>query len=255
METVQETSNYGRFELLEFNRKVENIKRLEESMRIHGWISAYPMHVVKNGNGKLKIKAGHHRFEVARKLGIPVKFVVCDDEADIYELERSTTPWSVEDYLTSHISSGFHDYLVVKNYHEYTGIHLAQCISLLAGESASSMNWLKRFKQSSYRLGDPTHATIVGDIIVYCRKLSIPFATNSIFVQAVSKVVWVDEFDPNVLKNKIRSHRQIMVKQASKKDYVNLLDTVYNYKSTKKIPLAFLADEKARENSPLYKNV
>ena len=88
---VMETSDYKKFELLPFNRDVARTRRLRASMLQHGWISAYPMYVVKQSNGQLGIKAGHRRFVVARDLGIPVKYVICKDTATIFELESGTT--------------------------------------------------------------------------------------------------------------------------------------------------------------------
>ena len=45
----------------------------------------------KEPSGKAKIKAGHHRFTVARRIGIPVKYVICDElsEVTIQELEEA----------------------------------------------------------------------------------------------------------------------------------------------------------------------
>ena len=99
---ISKTKNYDRFDLHEINRPVKNTKKLELSMIEHGFIDAHPLHVITNGNGKLKIKDGHHRFMVARKLGIPVKYVVCDDAAGIHQLVETTNKWSLRDYLSSY---------------------------------------------------------------------------------------------------------------------------------------------------------
>jgi hypothetical protein len=253
MGKIQESTNYDKFEMLSFNRDVHKTSYLELSMRKHGWIDAYPAHVVPNGNGKLKIKAGHNRFFVARKLGIPIKFVVCGDNATIFELEKATTKWTLKDYLISFIRSGYSDYQVVDNYAKKTGINLGQCISLLAGESASSSNWESRFKAGTFRLGDPLHATIVADIIILCKTLGVTIATNFLFVQAVSKIVWPAEFSLSQMKDRIINHKELIQKQPTQKDYITMLDTIYNYKSRTKIPLAFLAEQAAKERNPAGK--
>ena len=61
-EMVMETKDYSKFDLLQFNRDIERVNYLTQSMKEFGWIGAYPMHVVRNGKGRYKIKAGHHRF-------------------------------------------------------------------------------------------------------------------------------------------------------------------------------------------------
>ena len=135
---IYETTNYEKFELLSFNRDVNKTKFLEASMKKHGWIDAYPMHVMRGQNGNLRIKAGHHRFEVAQQLSIPVKYVVSDDNSTIYELEQATNNWNLNDYLVSFVRSGHPAYDKVKRYRERTGISLIACISMLGGQSAGS---------------------------------------------------------------------------------------------------------------------
>lgn len=247
---VLESNNYAKFELLEFNRDVNKTRYLEMSMIKHGWIDAYPAHVVRNPKtGKLQIKAGHHRFFVAQKLRIAVKYVECRDEANIHELERATTPWTLKDYLISYVRLGKLDYVRVLRYHEETGINLGACISMLAGTSAGSSNWHKQFKDGTYRLGDPAHAKIVGEIVLYCKKSGFPHACAQLFIEALSKIVWAEGFSPANLKKKMGRYVDHMKKQPSKRAYVEMLDAIYNRGSKTKIPLAFLAEEAARKRS------
>jgi hypothetical protein len=247
---VLESNNYSRFELLEFNRDVHKTRHLEMSMIKHGWIDAYPAHVVRNHKtGKLQIKAGHHRFIVAQRLRIAVKYVECRDEATIHELERSTTPWKLRDYLISYVRLGKVAYDRVLQYHQETGINLGACVSMLAGESAGSNNWHKQFKDGTYRLGDPIHATIVGEIVICCKRSGFPHACAKLFIEALSKIAWSEGFSPATLKKKISHYVEHMKKQPSKQAYIEMLDSIYNRGSQKKIPLAFLAEEAARKRS------
>jgi len=247
---ILESNNYSKFELLEFNRDVHKTRHLEMSMMKHGWIDAYPAHVIRNLNtGKLQIKAGHHRFFVAQKLRIPVKYVECRDEATIHELERSTTPWKLRDYLISYVRLGKAAYIRVLHYHKETGINLGACISMLAGTSAGSHNWHKQFKDGTYRLGDPGHATMVSEIVLCCKKSGFPHAVAKLFIEALSKIVWAEDFSATTLKKKIGRYADHMKKQPSKQAYVEMLDSIYNRGSQTKIPLAFLAEEAARKRN------
>jgi hypothetical protein len=49
MAQVQETSNYEKFELLDFNRDVGKTKQLELSMKKFGFRTCEPLDVMKNG--------------------------------------------------------------------------------------------------------------------------------------------------------------------------------------------------------------
>lgn len=243
------TTDYNKFELLPFNRNVRKTKRLMESMQKHGFINAYPLHVVMNGNGKLKIKAGHHRFEVARMLGLPVKYIECNDTATIYELERATNRWSLEDYLTSHARQGIGSYVKVLEFHQRTGIGINDTISMLGGQTAGSNNFQNVFKAGAYEAADGTHAYIVADIVMHCKKLGIAFATNYLFVHALSRIVQVEGFDVRRLKHKIETFSYLMEKQPTLVAYEDMIERVYNRQAKETIPLAFLAAQAAKERS------
>ena len=246
---ILETRNYGRFELHPFNRDVDKTRHLEASMQKYGWLDAYPMHVIKNGSGRLLIKAGHTRFEVAKKLGIPVKYVVCDDTATIHELEKATERWTLGDYLTSFVRCGKEDYLTVFRFHKTTGISLMACISMLGGHSAGSGNFNDVFKDGTYKTKNMEHAGIVADIILHCKKCGIKWAANSLFVNALSRTVWAEGFEPSILKRKISAFPYLMEKQPNLVSYSEMIESLYNHHSQQKIPLSFLADEAARKRS------
>lgn len=245
--SVKETNKYHLFELHELNRDINKTDRLEESMRKHGWIDAYPMHVVRNGSDKMKIKDGHNRFQAAIRLGIPVKYVVCDDSATIWELQRPTCHWTPQHYLQSYVRAGRPAYIAVDRYVNDTGISLGHSISMLAGESAGSNNKMASFKAGTYRLSDPTHANQVKAIVLHMKKCGIKFATNSYFIQALSKVLWIDGFSVSKFKDKISAHAEHFEKQPNVEAYLYLIESIYNRQQRQnKLPVAFLASEASR---------
>lgn len=185
------TKDYSRFELCQFNRSVAKTKNLRDSMKEHGFIPAYPIHCTLKG-GKLQIKAGHHRFEVAQELGLAVYYVVSDDSATIHELEKATNRWTVDDYLESHVRCGSEDYQKLKAYQRETGIPLGMCISMLSGESASSCNKLQAFKDGVFKISGQQHADEVKHVVLHCKGLGIEVNQN--FVAALSRCLRVQEF-------------------------------------------------------------
>ena len=243
--TIRETSNYDQFELLDFNRDVSKTAALEKSMSTYGWIDAYPMHVVKNGSGKLKIKGGHHRFHVARKLGIPVKYVVTADMGEsVHELERATRNWSVMDYVTSFARVGNEHYMKLLAFHEATGMPIMCCGSLVAGESASSGNQNAKIKDGTYKIGDQTHAIDVAKMVIGCDRLGVSFAKKTAFVAAASAVCRVSEFSIATYLKRVEKNLAMMINQPNRDAHLALIEQVYNYGSkTNRIPLAFLARE------------
>jgi hypothetical protein len=241
--TIRQTKNYGMFELHKFNRDIGNIKPLIDSMKKHGWIDAYPMHCVHGENGRFVITGGHHRFEAAKHLGIPVKFVVCKQKVDPSEIEPSATPWSLRDYFESFCRSGNRDYLLVKQYMAETGISLSNALSLMGGESAGSANKVKACKSGKYRVGDTQHAMQVKSIVLQLLGAGVDIANSNIFVQAISKALRVPQFSPKKFISKIKSNGVYPEKRTTVDETLDEIERVYNFKVRKKIPLAFMAKE------------
>jgi ParB-like chromosome segregation protein Spo0J len=87
---LQTTKDYDLFDLNEFNRPLHKDRSLENSMKEYGFMPSSPLQVAKNPNGKLKIIKGHHRFSIARKLGLNIWYVVDGSCTDIFYLEGRT---------------------------------------------------------------------------------------------------------------------------------------------------------------------
>jgi hypothetical protein len=249
---IQESKDYDKFEMLEFNRDIKKLSNLIHSMRIHGWIDAYPLHVVKNGNSKLKIKAGHHRFTAAEKLGIPIKYVICDDAASIHTLEKATIPWSLEDYVVSHFKTGKKDYGEIMNLHEQTGIGLNSIFSMMAGQICDSNNRTTKIKGGEFSIKDRKHPLKVVDMILFCKQRGVSWANQKSFVQAISSILLVEQMDIERLKSKVANYTSLVKKQPSKDEYIRMLEEVYNFRNGQdRIPLFFLAKESAKKRNPI----
>ena len=247
------TNNYDLFELHEFNRDVGNITNLTNSMKTYGWIPAYPMNVVKNGGGRFKIKDGHHRFEVAKKLNIKAVYVECKDNVSITELNNTTKTWSLNDYLMSYVRAGYQAYIAVRHYVSETGIPLSISLALLAGEGAGSGNHRERFKKGTYKLGNQEHANNIKTIVCYMKKQGVGIANNNYFVKALSRIILVDGFSIAKFKDKISAHTALFEKKPNLQEYSTLIEFVYNRQSQDKMPLVFLADQEARKRSAAEK--
>jgi len=250
---IEETMDYDMFELHEVNRDVMNNKELEDSMRKHGFISAYPIHVVKGSNGRLRIKAGHNRFVVAKRLNIPVKYVICDDAATIHELEKATKPWAITDYLASWCRAGKVEYLEIRNYNTKTGIAVSLAASMFFGNQAGSGNHYDAFKSGSFRIKDREHPEAVADIVLHMKACGISFSNTTLFVQALSRMLYVPEFKPEVFKMKVKNHTFMVVKKANLQQYLGMIADIYNRQNKDKKPLVYLANEAAKARNICYR--
>lgn len=249
---IYETQNYEIFEMHFFNRDVRKTKLLEESMKEHGFIPAYPLHVVRGKDGKLKIKAGHHRFAAARNIGIPVYYVICEDSATIHDLEKATTQWSLQDYLSSWCRVGKQDYIEIRSYCERSGIPLSLAASMFHGNQARAGNYAGAFKRGDFYIRERKHPALVEDITTHMRHCGVDCYNANLLVQAVSKVLYVKEFDATVFKQKVKTHTSMVTRQAGLAEYLRMIEAVYNRSNKDKIPLAFLAETEAKQRNPTH---
>ena len=250
---VMQSKDYGMFRVSEFQRDIRKTKALEDSMRKHGWIDSKPMDVMRNGGRQFIIRDGHHRFEVARRLGIPVKFVVDDSKITMAEIEETTESWKLVDFMTHNVRKGKEEYIKVKRYQAETGIPLTNVISMLGGHAASSGNMSKVFKDGDFVVKGTRHAETVKDIVLCLKKNGISFASTELFVRAISKAVFVPKFDPEHLKQKIKLFHSFIEKQATVDQYLDMIEDIYNRQSRVKIPLKFMANEEAKRRNAVKK--
>lgn len=252
------TKNYSLFVQHAFNRDVTKTKKLEASMKAHGFIGAYPLHVEKL-RGKLVIKGGHHRFEVAQKLGLEIPYVICDDKASIHELEEATNNWNSKDYLLSFCRLGDPDYLAVKAFSEESGILITQSVNLLGGQLASSGNFTKQFKRGEYSVSSNIiYANQVADIIKTIRSVH-KWGNTSSCVNSISRIIKAGEANFELFHKKIKSNINSLENKVTVDKFLYMWEEIYNKKSRgEKIPLVFLTNEairkSAEENLFLFKN-
>jgi len=250
---IQVTSDYDKFEMFPSNRDVRKMKPLEDSFRKHGWIPAYPAHVERLPSGKLRIKDGHRRFTIAKKLGIPILYIVTHDDATIPQLEETRTSWSVDDYLQHHVRNGIPPYAIVREYRDRTGIPLGLCIGLLGGQTSAS-NFTKRFKDGTFTVSKSPLAETVAEIVEVCRGIS-EAAALSLFVQALARCVLVPQFDVERFEKKLRVFGSALVKAPTLDGYTKEIEEIYNCHAPrgKQLNVAFLADQAARERKAAKK--
>lgn len=247
MSIILESNNYQQFVISPFHRELKKTKRLEKSMLKCGFLDAFPVMVRRLNDGRLEILDGHHRFVVAVSLGISVKYLELTKEVlekiNIAELNQTSVPWSMEDWLTCHVRTGKEAYEAVLAYHKKTKIPITACISMLGGNNAGKGNLNKPFKEGEYRLGDQHHANLVADLVLHCANHRVSFARNTYFVQALSKICWAKGFDPEVMKKRITSNWAHMTPAPTRNTYVIMLEYIYNRGNPEKISLAFNAEQ------------
>jgi|GEM_PF-1634459 len=248
------TKDYSIFEMNEFNRAHHEDSTLETSMKEHGFIPGCPLFCVPSAiKGKVKIQKGHHRFYYAKKLGLPVWYVICKSDADIFDLENHPERWSVNDYLFARAQAGDKACMAAINYKKDHGVTAGAAISLVGGESAGSGNKSKAVKRGTFQQGNPKISKIVGQIVDVCHEKGITWAGTASFVKALSFAVQVPEFDPSVMIQRITLYPGNLNRRSNVSDYLAEIESLYNYGARgNRIPLKFLSEKAARHRQQTF---
>jgi hypothetical protein len=251
------TKDYTLFEMHPCNRPLHKDAVLLASMKAHGYLDDYPIICVRNGNNKLQIVEGHHRFDCARRLGLPVWYKVSAHHVGLFTAEGGKSKWSLADFVFAYAKDGREEYQFLTKFIEDHGLPIGSAASLVGGESANSNNKIQNVKAGTFRVGDMAHANTVVWITDECRALGITFAATAAFVAAVSSVSRVPEFDGVLFLRRVSLYPTNLHKRATMDEYLEEIETVYNYstKGTQRVPLAFRAREVASSRSAVQKHV
>ena len=240
---VRKTMNYDLFNLIYDNREIKMSGRsdLRESMRRQGFIPSLHAIVREGENGKYDVLDGQHRIAIAKKLGLPVYYVVEDLDINVAEINSTSVRWSLSDYLHRYLHHDPHgDYAEVQRYVEQFGLTIGQAAFLLAGKRSFG-KVSHDFKSGYYQVKDNKTAWKAACLFCVIRNLSDNVISGS-FLTACYAVTRIDWFDPHhFVKN--AEHKFLELKSYRKvEDYLRMMETIYNYRlGKKKVPLAFEA--------------
>lgn len=225
---LQVTKTYELFDYHPLNRPLHKDKNLENSMKKVGFMPSSPIQCVKNGAGKLKILRGHHRFDIAKRLGLSVWYVIDETNEDIFDLESSKSKWSANDFAHARANDGDENCIKLINFMAKHKIPIGAASSLVGGESAGSTNKIKQVKSGKFRIGDLKHANKVVRITDRCTELNIPFSTSAAFVSSISAALRIPEFDVDLFIHRLDVNGSQMRKRGTVNEYLDEIEALYN---------------------------
>jgi len=250
----QESNRYDDFKLHPLNRELNKVKlnKLMASMRKHGYIKAYPLNVYIE-NDYYIIKDGHHRFIAAKNLGSHFYFVICEDKATIQEINDPVGQWSVKNYFASFLNNGNEEYAFVRRFMDETGFSLAMAVPLLSNQVGSSFgNFAERIKSGKFKVAlNTTYAGAISYVTNFLKNINIPFYNKNDFVCALSKVVWVEEFDCEKFIKYAKKNKTQLKEQRTVDEYINMIERIYNTGNPNQLPIAFMTKQAMKNRKPM----
>lgn len=242
--TIQNSTDYTLFKPHGEQQPMQtsHVNRLISSMKMHGFISANPIHVYKDGKF-LRVIDGHHRLRAAQTLGIPVFYVVGDKEdAPLIAVKNwAVRKWNADAFIHMYASRGIESYVKLISYVK-RGIPTKFAIGLLANETTSGHNQNEAIRNGTYKIKVTKYAE---ELIHVMDRLSPinPEARSANFIAAMAVLMRIEEFSSSVLISRIEANPRALVKCATREQMFDLIDEIYNFRSREKIALTFKCQE------------
>lgn len=228
METLS-TNDYDMFKSITSNREVDerHVKRLADAIGKKNLLHINPIVC----NEQFEVIDGQHRLEAARRLGVPVYYLTDGQvtKGDIAAINSNAKNWSVMDYInywTIEKKPGFDRLSAFLSDHPM--IPTSTAMLMLSSDCKRDTAGLKNgfVDISNYE----TALTIAGILKEYRNLIDHAYDRN--FVLAVMHVAAVPGYNHDIMRTKLEFQSRSLVKCVSKKQYIEMLEEIYNYKSS-----------------------
>jgi hypothetical protein len=242
---IEETMDYDVFQKHEANRGYDekHVKKLMESISDRNLLRSHPIVVDKN----FIIIDGQHRKEAARRLGIPITYII-DEETEIQDVIPCNTKvktWTIVDFLNYYVQQKFPEYELLNEFVNQNRMQLNIALQLLNGSKSAS--FFNEFKEGKYKFPSKDEYEEVlrkkeqiGQVIDFIkRKMSGPktYLDRVTFHGALVDFFNIKSFSFDVFVSKL-SYKLDMIRPCSRQcDYVNLFKDIYNWKNQKPITM------------------
>jgi len=222
---VQETKDYKLFKDISSNRDVDrlHVKKLVRSIREKNMLSLNPIIV----NDKMEVLDGQHRLEAAKQLKVAIFYVVSDqvNHDDISKLNSNKKNWKVMDYINYYTVKGVKEFKdLSKLINEYPDLPPTFLIGVLSGDGSKQRNNILNGQLVTEGL------TYAREIIGYISDFTQYFehSNNSRFLEAMLFIYNTGLYDHKVMISKLQRNPGALIPCANKKQYVRLLQDIYN---------------------------
>lgn len=247
---VRSTKDYSLFELSPENRQIclNKHRKLEASMQKYGFLRCFPMACYKRGT-KWVIKDGQHRFEVAKKLALPVWWVESPDDFDVADTAQGQVTWNAADYVNRFIRRGLKAYIELQDFCDAHRISIQVGAKLLSG-TVSFGNITQKFYAGELVIKDRRWADVVASCYTGLANLSAS-VRNARCLEACMWAARVPKFDAGRLLSNAERCVDRLRPYSTRDAYLTMIEEVYNFHRKQLVPIKIAAEQAMRERNAL----
>ena len=226
---VQSTNEHSIFTDLIGNRPINenHVARLVISMK-----QSY-LQVPLIVNEKMEIIDGQHRLKAHKELNLPTYFI----ENKGYGLEetqllnQNSNNWTANDFMHGYCNAGKNEYLKYRVFNnKYRLNHQCQ-MNLLKG-TISEGKWYESFRAGTFKITHLKKAEKIANAILEIGEYYDGYKRRS-FVSAMQRAIACPEYNHAYFIKKLKHQRAKMIDCSNYKQYLVLMEKIYNFKSKK----------------------
>lgn len=228
MKEIKCTTDYTIFKQIVSNREVDphHVKRLVKSIEKNNMLHLNAIIV----NEEMEVVDGQHRLEAAEELGVPVYYVVDSEvgKAQISQLNSVKKDWSMMDYVnywTIEKAPGFD--VLSKFISEHPYLPVSTVLLFLSCDRSRNTAGLREGKV------DVSNVEQATEVLKYLKDFRnmIDHAFSRNFMVAVYQMVRSGKYEHDRMMQKLETQSRSLVKCVNVKQYIELLEEIYNFRS------------------------
>lgn len=236
---IRETKDYSIFKFRDDNRVINNnhVKKLSNKMKLKGWLSSSVVTI--NGSGD--VIDGQHRVKAAMSVGCPIRYKVSRGAGteEMTEMNTLQKNWSPFDHLHKFVVRGNPSYVTFQRFVDEFPQYKYTEIAMFLSNSLHSVN-RDVFESGNYSVKDVNKGRKWANEILQLKPFGEKFYNRSIFVRAMIKVMSnKSEFIFEEFLHKVKLRPMNFVQCGTVDQYVEMIESVYNYRRSDKINLRF----------------
>jgi hypothetical protein len=194
---LYETTDYSKFKLLKGVREIQKKRSLEKSIFESGIL------VPINVNEKFEIIDGQSRLFFAQRFGMPIPYIISNGLGieDVIELNSTTKPWGMIDYVKNFATEGREEYKKLRNIlEEFKRISHSALISVAMGNKGNcgkAQEMTRNGLFSFYNYKEFTH--LLASYMNFCQQLNLK-GTQQIFFSYIELFIVKGFSDDQLIK-------------------------------------------------------
>jgi hypothetical protein len=234
---IYTTTDYKKFKGVSGNRIVDEVKvrRLMKSMQKDGWLSTMMVIV----NESMQIIDGQHKYLAARATKTPILYVIVNGTGlrEVIKSNQGASNWKIKDHIPSQIALGNKSFILLdKLMKEFPELSLSICQNMLSQSNSNPSR--EDVENGIWEIGDYNVAVLWSQNLMSLKPYFEGYKLTY-FVRTLIDALLKPNFNFQEFHHKVTLRPTMLQRCGSKKQYMAMIEEIYNYKRADKVNLRF----------------